>query len=118
MASQKPECALLYGVTGSGKTQVYIRLIHTALAAEKTALVLVPEIALTPQLLALFSAQFGDEIALLHSMLARRGTLRRMEAGALRPGQSRGGHPFRHFRAVASPGSHHSGRGAGEQLQI
>ena len=69
MASQKPECALLYGVTGSGKTQVYIRLIHTALAAEKTALVLVPEIALTPQLLALFSAQFGDEIALLHSML-------------------------------------------------
>ena len=69
MASQKPECALLYGVTGSGKTQVYIRLIHTALAAEKTALVLVPEIALTPQLLALFSAHFGDEIALLHSML-------------------------------------------------
>lgn len=65
----KPECALLYGVTGSGKTQVYIRLIHSVLAKGKTALVLVPEIALTPQLLALFSAQFGDEIALLHSML-------------------------------------------------
>lgn len=67
--SEKPECALLYGVTGSGKTQVYIRLIHSALAAGKTALVLVPEIALTPQLLSLFSAQFGDKIALLHSML-------------------------------------------------
>ena len=69
LAAEKPECALLYGVTGSGKTQVYIRLIHSALAAGKSALVLVPEIALTPQLLSLFSAQFGDEIALLHSML-------------------------------------------------
>ena len=69
LASNQPECALLYGVTGSGKTQVYIRLIHSALAAGKAALVLVPEIALTPQLLALFSAQFGDQIALLHSML-------------------------------------------------
>lgn len=69
LAAEKPECALLYGVTGSGKTQVYIRLIHSALAAGKSALVLVPEIALTPQLLSLFSAQFGDKIALLHSML-------------------------------------------------
>ena len=68
-ASAKPTCALLYGVTGSGKTQVYIRLIHTVLRAGKTALVLVPEIALTPQVLAQFSAQFGNEIALLHSML-------------------------------------------------
>ena len=67
--SGKPACALLYGVTGSGKTQVYIRLIHTILRQGRTALVLVPEIALTPQVLALFSAQFGDEIALLHSML-------------------------------------------------
>lgn len=65
----KAECALLYGVTGSGKTQVYISLIHAVLAEDKTALVLVPEIALTPQLLAQFSAQFGDEIAILHSML-------------------------------------------------
>lgn len=70
MADHTPQCALLYGVTGSGKTQVYIRLIHTALEQGKTAMVLVPEIALTPQLLALFSAQFGDEIAILHSMLS------------------------------------------------
>jgi primosomal protein N' (replication factor Y) (superfamily II helicase) len=68
-SSGKPACALLYGVTGSGKTQVYIRLIHTILRQGRTALVLVPEIALTPQVLAQFSAQFGDEIALLHSML-------------------------------------------------
>ena len=65
-----PQCALLYGVTGSGKTQIYIRLIHSALAEEKTALVLVPEIALTPQMLALFTAQFGGDIAVLHSMLS------------------------------------------------
>lgn len=65
-----PHSALLYGVTGSGKTQVYISLIHSVLAEGRTALVLVPEIALTPQLLAQFSAQFGDEIAILHSMLS------------------------------------------------
>ncbi len=70
LACGEPRCALLYGVTGSGKTQVYIRLIHTALAAGKTALVLVPEIALTPQLLAQFTSQFGDEVAILHSMLS------------------------------------------------
>ena len=70
LADQRAHCALLYGVTGSGKTQVYIRLIHSALSEGKKALVLVPEIALTPQLMAVFSAQFGDEIAILHSMLS------------------------------------------------
>ena len=70
MEGNTPECALLYGITGSGKTQVYIRLIHEVLSQGKTAMVLVPEIALTPQLLALFTAQFGDEIAVLHSMLS------------------------------------------------
>ena len=83
----KAECALLYGVTGSGKTQVYISLIHAALAEDKTALVLVPEIALTPQLLALFSAQFGDEIAILHSMLpagARYDEWKRVRSGRVK----------------------------------
>ena len=62
--------ALLFGVTGSGKTSVYIRLISDVLAAGKTALLLVPEIALTPQMLATFSAHFGEQIAVLHSSLS------------------------------------------------
>ena len=70
MQSEKPECALLYGVTGSGKTQVYIRLIHACLAQGREAIMLVPEIALTPQMLRQFRAQFGDTVAVLHSMLS------------------------------------------------
>jgi len=61
--------ALLYGVTGSGKTQVYIRLIQETIRRGKTALMLVPEIALTTQLLILFTAHFGDEVAISHSSL-------------------------------------------------
>ncbi len=62
--------ALLYGVTGSGKTQVYIKLIWDALDRGRTALVLVPEIALTPQLMRIFAAQFGRRVAILHSSLS------------------------------------------------
>ena len=68
--SGKPQAALLYGVTGSGKTQVYLKLIHSVLEQGRTALVLVPEIALTPQLMKLFLAQFGRQVALLHSALS------------------------------------------------
>ena len=65
----KPAAALLYGVTGSGKTQVYIRLIQETLSRGRTALVLVPEIVLTPQLLRIFAAHFGTQVAVLHSSL-------------------------------------------------
>ena len=66
---EKPGVALLYGVTGSGKTSVYLKLIENCLASDKSAMLLVPEIALTPQLLSLLAAYFGDRIALLHSSL-------------------------------------------------
>jgi len=60
---------LLAGATGSGKTEVYIRACEAALAAGRSAIVLVPEIALTPQTLGRFQARFGDRVALLHSGL-------------------------------------------------
>ena len=69
LKAQKPAAALLYGVTGSGKTRIYIKLIREVLSLGRTALVRVPEISLTPQLLRLFSAQFGPEVAVLHSGL-------------------------------------------------
>ena len=61
---------LLYGVTGSGKTEVYMHVIEQSRKCGRSALVLVPEIALTPQLTALFAARFGEDVALLHSRLS------------------------------------------------
>ena len=69
MAQPEPGSALLYGVTGSGKTAVYISLIRHCLEQDKQAMLLVPEIALTPQLLGLMAAYFGDRVAVLHSSL-------------------------------------------------
>ena len=66
---ENPGTALLYGVTGSGKTSIYLKLIQKALDAGKSAILLVPEIALTPQLLGLVAAYFGDTTAILHSSL-------------------------------------------------
>ncbi|HBQ21459.1 MAG: primosomal protein N' [Deltaproteobacteria bacterium GWA2_38_16] len=60
---------LLHGVTGSGKTEIYLRLIKEALLLQKKAIVLVPEISLTPQLISRFEAHFPGKLALLHSRL-------------------------------------------------
>lgn len=68
--AEESAAALLYGVTGSGKTQIYLKLIHVLLERGKTALVMVPEIALTPQLMRIFAAHFGHEVAILHSALS------------------------------------------------
>lgn len=80
----RPEPFLLHGITGSGKTEVYLATIEAARARGKTALVLVPEIALTPQLGQRFSARFGDAVAILHSGMsdaARHEAWRRLAAG-------------------------------------
>ena len=61
--------ALLYGVTASGKTQVYLKLIEETLRRGRSAMLLVPEIALTPQMMQRFSAQFGPDVVMLHSAL-------------------------------------------------
>ena len=70
MEGADPGVALLYGVTGSGKTAVYLKLIRKTLDRGKSAMLLVPEIALTPQLLGLLAAHFGESIAVLHSSLS------------------------------------------------
>ena len=66
----EPAAALLYGVTGSGKTSVYVRLIDEQLRKGRASILMVPEISLTPQMLRTFSRYFGDKIAVLHSSLS------------------------------------------------
>jgi primosomal protein N' (replication factor Y) len=78
---------LLYGATGSGKTEVYLQACADALARGRSAIVLVPEIALTPQTVGRFSARFGDTVAVLHSALTeaeRRDERERIASGEAR----------------------------------
>jgi primosomal protein N' (replication factor Y) len=78
---------LLYGATGSGKTEVYLQACAEALARGRSAIVLVPEIALTPQAVGRFSARFGDGVAVLHSALTeaeRRDERERIASGEAR----------------------------------
>ena len=70
--NSKYQTFLLHGVTGSGKTEVYINCIKNALKQNKTAIMLVPEISLTPQMFARFKNAFGDTVAILHSSLTPR----------------------------------------------
>ena len=70
MNDEKPRCALLHGITGSGKTSVFIKLINEALRQGKTALMLVPEISLTPQMVGNFPQLFGNNVAIIHSNLS------------------------------------------------
>jgi len=65
-----PTTFLLHGVTGSGKTEVYLRCIEQCLLLNKQAIILVPEISLTPQTVGRFQTRFGDDIAVLHSRLS------------------------------------------------
>jgi primosomal protein N' (replication factor Y) len=84
LAEPRAETFLLHGVTGSGKTEVYLRVIAAAREAHRGSIVLVPEIALTPQLVARFRARFGDEVAVLHSGLTpreRHGMWKRLHDG-------------------------------------
>jgi primosomal protein N' (replication factor Y) len=83
----EPFAFLLHGVTGSGKTEVYLRAVQAALERGGGALVLVPEIALTPQLVGRFRARLGDTIAVVHSGLSegeRYGMWKRLRQGELK----------------------------------
>ncbi len=70
LSKDAPEAALLFGVTGSGKTSVYLKLIEAALSRGEGAVLLVPEIALTPQMIRRFRGCFGARVAVLHSALS------------------------------------------------
>ena len=72
MDEAAPAPLLLHGVTGSGKTEIYLRAVAETLERERTAIVLVPEIALTPQTASRFVERFGDRVAILHSRLSVR----------------------------------------------
>ncbi len=100
---------LLYGVTGSGKTEVYLRVIAAAVAAGGQALVLVPEIALTPQLVDRFRRRFSAGVAVVHSGLTdseRRDAWRAAHSGA---GAHRHRHPLRRFHAAHQARPHRGG---------
>jgi primosomal protein N' (replication factor Y) (superfamily II helicase) len=87
LASRTAARRLLHGVTGSGKTEIYLRAAATALEQGRGAIVLVPEIALTPQIVGRFVERFGDTVAVLHSQLRpaeRYEEWRRLRAGEAR----------------------------------
>jgi primosomal protein N' (replication factor Y) len=84
--AQAPKTFLLHGVTGSGKTEVYLHAIDRARAQGRGVVVLVPEIALTPQLVGRYRARFGDDVAVLHSHLTpkeRHGMWHKLRSGKL-----------------------------------
>ena len=68
--SEKGETALLYGVTGSGKTQVFLKLTDDVFASGKGIIIMVPEIALTPQMIRIFTDRYGNEVAVFHSAMS------------------------------------------------
>jgi primosomal protein N' (replication factor Y) (superfamily II helicase) len=70
LQTNRSKTFLLYGITGSGKTQVYIEAISNILAQGKTAIVLVPEISLTPQIVRRFRMHFGNNVAVMHSRMS------------------------------------------------
>ncbi len=79
--------SLLYGVTGSGKTSVFLRLIDDVLQSGRQVIVMVPEISLTPQMMAIFKGRYGDAVAIFHSALSvgeRRDEYRRVRSGAVK----------------------------------
>jgi primosomal protein N' (replication factor Y) len=85
--SEVPQTTLLYGVTGSGKTEVYLRSISQTLDSGRSCIALVPEISLTVHLMDVYRARFGDRMAILHSRLSigeRHDEWRRIESGEAR----------------------------------
>ncbi len=85
--SRESKTFLLHGITGSGKTEVYLRLVQQLLSEDRGSIILVPEISLTPQTVERFASRFGDSVAVIHSRLSQ---ARRVEEWhRIRSGQAR-----------------------------
>ena len=93
---------VLYGITGSGKTEVYLRIVDRVLARGERALVLVPEIGLTPQLVERFRERFTVPLAVLHSALTDNERLQAWRSSVQRPRAHRARHALRSVRAGAA----------------
>lgn len=96
---------LLYGITGSGKTEVYMSMIEKVLALGKDIIVLIPEIALTYQTLMRFYGRFGDQVSVIHSRLSdgeRFDQFERAKNGDVKIMVGPGVHYLRHFRILDS----------------
>ncbi|MCR4780861.1 MAG: primosomal protein N' [Ruminiclostridium sp.] len=87
MNTDEPKCALLHGITGSGKTSVFIKLIEYCVNMGKTAILLIPEISLTPQTVNKFRGLFGGNVAIIHSSLSL--GMRADEYKRIRSGEAR-----------------------------
>ena len=108
---------VLHGVTGSGKTEVYLRAIAEVVARGEQALVLVPEISLTPQLVERFAARFPGPLAVLHSGLDRQRPAAGLARGPRRHGTDRDRHTLGRVRAAGAAGAVRRRRGARPVLQ-
>ena len=97
---------LLHGITGSGKTQVYIEAIRVALQQKKNAIVLVPEISLTPQTVRRFKSHFGSDVAVMHSQMSVGERYRYLEARPRREDSHRHRSAVCDFRAAPESGPH------------
>jgi primosomal protein N' (replication factor Y) len=111
ISPEKAKPILLHGVTGSGKTEIYLQAIHSTLVRGRTAIVLVPEISLTPQTVERFKSRFrctgyGRGFA---QPFVRRGATRRMVQNSFRPGAHRGGRTERRLRAARKSRAHRGG---------
>ena len=98
--------ALLFGVTGSGKTLVYLEAVRRVLAAGRGAIVLVPEIGLTPQTVSRLRGAFGDQVAVLHSGALGRRARRRLAAAAPRRAAGGGRRPLARSSRRCGPRHH------------
>ena len=117
MSTRKFGGILLHGVTGSGKTAVYLAAMRTVLEAGRSAILLVPEIGLTPTVAADLHQVFGDEVAILHSALSESGARRAVASHQARGGAHGGGYAFGGIRARLRPGTDHRRRRTGLLLQ-